>query len=126
MNHTVRARCAARWEAAAGPRLGAQRPLTGGRGAQERALGVAIGVGDAAAGGSETVDLWGATERQATALADAVECLRRLEDVVREGHPVDFWTIELRGAVMAIGQVTGEDVTEDVLGTIFAKFCIGK
>ena len=85
-----------------------------------------MGVGAAAEGGSEAVDLWGATERQVTALADAVACLARLEDVVREGHPVDFWTIELRGAVMAIGQVTGEDVTEDVLGTIFAKFCIGK
>jgi len=32
----------------------------------------------------------------------------------------------LREALAALGEVTGEITTEDILGSIFGKFCIGK
>jgi tRNA modification GTPase len=35
-------------------------------------------------------------------------------------------SIELRGALDAIGDVIGRHDTEDLLGRIFSEFCIGK
>lgn len=42
------------------------------------------------------------------------------------GMPADFLTIDLHAAVNALGSVTGESATEDLLDTIFSRFCIGK
>ncbi len=65
-------------------------------------------------------------QRQAAALTRGKISLEQCTDTISNKLPFDFWTIDLRGAIQALGEVTGEEVTESVLDRIFSKFCIGK
>ena len=65
-------------------------------------------------------------QRQAAALIQAKTSLEQVQLTIEQELPFDFWTIDLRGAINAFGEITGEDVTESVLDRIFSKFCIGK
>lgn len=65
-------------------------------------------------------------QRQAAGLTRAKLSLEQCLLTIQEGLPLDFWTIDLRGAIQALGEVTGEEVTESVLDRVFSRFCIGK
>jgi tRNA modification GTPase len=65
-------------------------------------------------------------QRQSAALLQARNSLEQVQLTITQQLPLDFWTIDLRGAIQALGEITGEEVTESVLDRIFSKFCIGK
>ncbi|MBD6619230.1 tRNA uridine-5-carboxymethylaminomethyl(34) synthesis GTPase MnmE [Komarekiella sp. 'clone 1'] len=65
-------------------------------------------------------------QRQAAALTQAKISLKQVQTTITEQLPLDFWTIDLRGAIQALGEITGEEVTESILERIFSRFCIGK
>ncbi len=65
-------------------------------------------------------------QRQAAALTRAKISLQQVQATIDQQMPLDFWTIDLRGAIQALGEITGEEVTESVLDRIFSQFCIGK
>ena len=69
---------------------------------------------------------WSVNERQAEALIRAHEALMSVGDSIAADVPLDCWTIDLRAALIALGEVGGEGVSEEVLGSVFSKFCIGK
>ena len=65
-------------------------------------------------------------QRQAAALTRAKIALSQVEETINNQLPLDFWTIDLRIAIQALGEITGQEVTESVLDRIFSRFCIGK
>ncbi len=64
--------------------------------------------------------------RQADLAAAAAADLARSLEAAQQQLPWDFWTIDLRAAAQALGEITGEEVSEAVLERVFARFCIGK
>ncbi|MDX2254727.1 MAG: tRNA uridine-5-carboxymethylaminomethyl(34) synthesis GTPase MnmE [Pseudanabaenaceae cyanobacterium bins.39] len=65
-------------------------------------------------------------QRQKACLLRVVQALANVQIAIADQLPLDFWTIDLRTAISAIGEITGEEVTESVLDQIFSRFCIGK
>jgi tRNA modification GTPase len=74
---------------------------------------------------AENLDL-AINQRQAAAITKAKFCIEQCLVTINNKLPLDFWTIDLRGAIQALGEVTGDEVTESVLDRIFSRFCIGK
>ncbi|MDX1908356.1 MAG: tRNA uridine-5-carboxymethylaminomethyl(34) synthesis GTPase MnmE [Bacteroidia bacterium] len=59
-------------------------------------------------------------------LQQAAAALQDVRAGLSSGLSGDLLSIDLRSAIHHIGQITGEISTEEVLGSIFSKFCIGK
>jgi len=70
------------------------------------------------------------TERQREAILEASEALGRASELASGANETidcaDLLAFELREALDALGRVTGEVTTEDLLTHVFANFCIGK
>ena len=64
--------------------------------------------------------------RHQACLKSAKELLLAGGQSLRDGKSPEFISIELRGALDAVGEVIGKVDTEDLLGRIFSEFCIGK
>lgn len=64
--------------------------------------------------------------RHYEALVNATEALDRVMDGLRSGISGDFIAQDVRLALHYLGEITGEITTQDILTTIFSRFCIGK
>jgi tRNA modification GTPase len=87
----------------------------------EEALAALVGQGSAA-----SEDPLVASVRHRDALRRAAEALATAADALAAGIPLDLVTLDLRAALEALGEITGETATADLLDRIFAEFCIGK
>jgi tRNA modification GTPase len=74
-----------------------------------------------------------AVERPALVTARQLDALRRADESIRAalaaretGIPLDLIAVDVRTALYAVGEITGEHISEAVLDEIFSRFCIGK
>ena len=66
------------------------------------------------------------SERHAKSLQKGARLLEGALVSLSEGVTNEFVAVDLREALSALGEITGEVTSEDVLNSIFAGFCIGK
>tara|TARA_R110002049_G_scaffold70401_3_gene181912 strand:+ start:9664 stop:11052 length:1389 start_codon:yes stop_codon:yes gene_type:complete len=64
--------------------------------------------------------------RHYDSLLKALEEVLKVKDGLDSGLSGDLLAIDIRQALYHFGEITGEITTDDLLGNIFANFCIGK
>lgn len=64
--------------------------------------------------------------RHKEALFDAKNALLMVEKSLADNLPEDFYSIDLMSAYASLGNIIGEEVSEDLVNEIFSKFCMGK
>jgi len=65
-------------------------------------------------------------KRQVESFEKTTFCLAESINAIESAEGNEFIVVELRNALDALGQITGETATEDILNNIFSGFCIGK
>ena len=64
--------------------------------------------------------------RHYEALVKALEAVRRVKEGLEIGISSDFISQDIRECMFYLGEITGQISTDEILGNIFSKFCIGK
>lgn len=64
--------------------------------------------------------------RHKTALINASEALGRVVHAIDINMPSDIASIDINIAIDALGEITGETVSDDIVTAIFHSFCVGK
>jgi tRNA modification GTPase len=64
--------------------------------------------------------------RHYDSLLKALEEVLKVKDGLESGLSGDLLAIDIRQALYHFGEITGEITSDDLLGNIFANFCIGK
>jgi tRNA modification GTPase len=65
-------------------------------------------------------------ERHKALVDKAIAAIDRATVSAGEGRPLDFIAYDVWECANALGEITGRNVTDEVVDTIFSKFCLGK
>ena len=69
---------------------------------------------------------WVTSVRQRDLLSKTREHLANARQALTQSFSNEFAASDLRLATQALGEITGETASEEVLDRIFTQFCIGK
>ena len=64
--------------------------------------------------------------RHYASLNSALEAILRVKEGLEIGITHDFLSQDIRECMFYLGEITGQISTDEILGNIFSKFCIGK
>ncbi|MCH9612407.1 MAG: tRNA modification GTPase MnmE [Chlamydiia bacterium] len=65
-------------------------------------------------------------ERHFLALKKALSLIEKTLDGFNQNISPEFLAFDLRTSLKHLSEIIGQDITEEVLGSIFSKFCVGK
>ena len=64
--------------------------------------------------------------RHYDSLLKALEEVQKVQFGIQSGVSADLMAIDIRQALYYFGEITGQVTNDELLGNIFANFCIGK
>ena len=64
--------------------------------------------------------------RQKHHIDNAIIALNEAYRTLDEGMPIDISAISIKEILEELGEITGQNVSEDIINEIFSKFCLGK
>ena len=56
----------------------------------------------------------------------AIKKVEETKDTIKKQMPIDIVAIYIKDILEILGNITGEEVSEDIINEIFSKFCLGK
>ncbi len=66
------------------------------------------------------------TQRHISAARRGADSLRQAAKSLASGVPLDLAAVDMRDALYALGEITGDQVEERILDQVFSIFCVGK
>ena len=88
---------------------------------RERILSIALPVRELESGSGYITNL-----RHQQLIRRAVEALRKAQKGTEQEIPHEMILLDLYNGLHSLDEITGQTATEDILGLIFSRFCIGK
>lgn len=64
--------------------------------------------------------------RHKNLISKSVHDIEKTKQTINDNMPTDIIAIFIKEILEDLGQITGEEITEDIINEIFAKFCLGK
>ena len=64
--------------------------------------------------------------RQISLAKDAYQSLLEVENNLNKEVPIDLLEIDLKNCWIALGDIIGENYSEELLDQLFSQFCVGK
>ncbi len=64
--------------------------------------------------------------RSISLLRKALESLDQVEEGIKNKMPIDMVEIDLKNVWNLLGEITGENYSEELIDTLFSQFCLGK
>jgi tRNA modification GTPase len=92
------------------------------KGLEDELVRVAVGGSVSSADSGSTIT----NARHYSALNKARRCLSLALESLLAGKSGEFVAVDLRAGLDALGEIVGVVTTDDILNSIFARFCIGK
>ena len=65
-------------------------------------------------------------ERHKKIIKDAIINLNKSKEALKNNMPIDIIAIGLKDVLTNLGEITGEEASEEIIDEIFSRFCLGK